>query len=277
VPEPTDPNADGGPAATTAADVAKGAGLTPDQLERWEDDYLPKMTKDVDPERLAIVTKRLRAAAHTDLSPRRERLRAMADAARLLVARLVATDAPDDVVEAATAQVQATAELLAGYPQAAVYGFSEVSTSGGQTDALFDNSPLIGIANPLAPPMSLVEEDGVVTGTVRFGLAYEGPPGCVHGGYVAATFDEVLGAAQSLSGAPGMTGTLSIRYESPTPLHTDLRFVGWVERVERRKIFTVGQSYAGDRLTATAEGIFISLNPGMFLDLIAERASQPTP
>ena len=277
MPEPTDPNDEADDAAQNAADVAKQAGLTPEQVKRWDDDYLPKLTKDVDPERLAMVTKRLRAAAHTDLSPRRERLRDLADATRLLVARLVATDAPDDVVEAATAQVRATAELLADYPQAAVYGFSEVATSGGQADALFDNSPLIGVANPLAPPMSIVEDDRVVTGTVRFGLAYEGPPGCVHGGYVAATFDELLGAAQSLSGAPGMTGTLSIRYESPTPLNTDLRFVGWVERVERRKIFTVGQSYAGDRLTATAEGIFISLNPGMYLDLIAERANQPTP
>ena len=36
----------------------------------------------------------------------------------------------------------------------------------------------------------------------------------------------VLGAAQTFSGAPGMTGTLTIRYRKPTPLHTDLRFEG---------------------------------------------------
>ena len=41
------------------------------------------------------------------------------------------------------------------------------------------------------------------------GPVYEGPPGHVHGGLVAAMFDELLGFAQ-LSG--GFTGTLTIRY-----------------------------------------------------------------
>ena len=34
--------------------------------------------------------------------------------------------------------------------------------------------------------------------TPRFGAAYEGPPGSVHGGIIAAAFDEVLGMTQSL-------------------------------------------------------------------------------
>ncbi|MFN8018340.1 MAG: PaaI family thioesterase [Acidimicrobiales bacterium] len=120
------------------------------------------------------------------------------------------------------------------------------------------------------------EEGGTIVAEVVFGQAYEGPPGCVHGGYVAASFDEVLGATQSLSGAPGMTGTLSIRYESPTPLQVPLRFEGRLVGTERRKIFTEGACYAGDRLT-TAQGIFISMEPGQFLDLLAGRErAKPT-
>ncbi len=114
----------------------------------------------------------------------------------------------------------------------------------------------------------------MIVAEANFGQAYEGPPGCVHGGYVAASFDEVLGAAQSLSGAPGMTGTLTVRYESPTPLKTDLRFEGRLVGVERRKIFTEGACYAGDRLTATAKGTFIAMLPGQFLDLLAEREAR---
>ena len=235
-------------------------------------DYLPKMAADADPARIELVTKRLQAAAATEsLSPRRATLKALADAARLLTDRLVATDAGDDVIAAATADVLAAAARFEGYHQGTLYGFSEVATAGGRVDPLYDHSPLICIANPIAPPMQIRHEDGVVIATVRFGFAYEGPPGCVHGGYVAAAFDELLGATQSLSGAPGMTGTLSIRYESPTPLHTDLRYEGRLVGVERRKIFTEGRCYAGDRLTAKAEGIFISMQPGMFMDLIAER------
>ena len=68
-----------------------------------------------------------------------------------------------------------------------------------------------------------------------------------------------------------MTGRLTVNYRSPTPLETELRFVGWLERVEGRKIFTSGELWAGDRLCAEAEGLFISIQPGKFADLKAER------
>lgn len=240
----------------------------------WTTEHLPKMTGEADPERLELVTRRLRAASAQDLSPRRAALKDLADASRSLIDRLVATDAPQEVVEAATAEVAAAADRFAGYHQGTLYGFSEAATAGRREDPLFDHSPLIGIANPLAPPMAFTEVDDVIVATVRFGQAYEGPPGSVHGGYVAAAFDEVLGATQSLSGAPGMTGTLTVRYESPTPLHTELRFEGRLVGVERRKIFTEAACYAGDTLTATAKGIFISIRPGAFLDLLADREAR---
>ena len=236
-------------------------------------EYLPTM-EGADPERLHVVAKRLRAAAATsddDLSPRRRALRQLGDTTRRLIDRLVATDAPDEVVLAASDQVAEAAARFEGYHQGSLYGFAEMANAGKREDPLYDHSPMIGIANPLAPPMTIREEDGVVIAEVVFGQAYEGPPGCVHGGYVAAAFDELLGATQSLSGAPGMTGTLTIRYESPTPLHVPLRIEGRLVGVERRKIFTEGICYAGDRVTARATGLFISMQPGMFLDLLDER------
>ena len=237
-------------------------------------EYLPKMTGEADPERIHVVTKRLQAAASDELSPRRSALKDLADAARTLVDRLVATDAPDEVIAAATAEVSAAAARFAGHHQGSLYGFSEMANAGDRPDPLYDHSPLIGIANPLAPPMTIQQVDDTIVAEVTFGQAYEGPPGCVHGGYVAAAFDELLGATQSLSGAPGMTGTLSVRYESPTPLHQPLRLVGRLVGVERRKIFTEGTCYAGDRATATATGLFISMQPGQFLDLLAEREAR---
>lgn len=238
-------------------------------------EYLPKMHGEADPERLAMVTKRLRAAAAGgELSPRRSSLKDLADAARDLVDRLVATDAPDDVILAATAEVRAAADRFEGYHQGSLYGLSEMANAGGGSDPLYDHSPFIGIANPLAPPMTIREEDGIIVAEVVFGQAYEGPPGCVHGGYVAAAFDELLGATQSLSGAPGMTGTLTVRYESPTPLKTLLRMEGRLAGVERRKIFTEGSIIVDGRVTATAKGTFIAMQPGQFLDLIAERQAR---
>ena len=265
----TEPAAPSGPTAAPDEPAAT-------DMARWTTDYLPRMDGEGDPERLALVTQRIRAASQSQepLSPRRRALKDLADATRDLIDHLVATDAPIEVVQAATTEVRAAADRFTGYHQGTLYGFSEAANAGHREDPLYDHSPLIGIANPLAPPLTFVEHEGVVVATATFGQAYEGPPGCVHGGYVAAAFDELLGATQSLSGAPGMTGTLTVRYESPTPLHTELRYEGRLVGVERRKIFVEGMCFAGERLTATAKGIFISMQPGSFLDLLSEREAR---
>src|SRR4051794_32059672 len=112
--------------------------------------HMPMMAGEADPERLDPLTKRPRAAARRELSPRRQELKALADAARDLVDRLVATDAPSEVIAAATAEVRSAADRFLGYQQGTLYGFSEQANAGKREDPLFDHSPLIGIANPLA-------------------------------------------------------------------------------------------------------------------------------
>jgi acyl-coenzyme A thioesterase PaaI-like protein len=91
----------------------------------------------------------------------------------------------------------------------------------------------------------------------------------VHGGFVAAAFDEMLGFAQSLTGNPGMTGTLTVRYRAPTPLKAELGLEAWVERVEGRKIFARGTIRAGALLTAEAEGLFVSIDASRFAEILA--------
>ena len=136
----------------------------------------------------------------------------------------------------------------------------------GNDVSFLDRSPIIGAINPLSAPMHIdthINSEGVnmVTGTVTFGPQYEGAPTCVHGGFIAAYFDEVLGVAQSTTGNPGMTVNLTIDYRSPTPINKPLVFTGWVERVERRKIFTVGKLHHGETLCAEAHAIFVSMSP----------------
>ncbi len=198
--------------------------------------------------------------------------RRLAAAMRLVIERLVSSDAPETELKRAADALESYAERLASHPRLDRYeGVAESATSG-DVGAFFDQSPMIGRANPLAPPIVLRAEGERVHGTVRFGSAYEGPPGCVHGGFVAAAFDEVLGFAQSITGQPGMTGTLTVRYRRPTPLHRELHFEAWVDRVEGRKIFAAGELRAGDVVTAQAEGIFVTVGRERFLELIEERA-----
>jgi acyl-coenzyme A thioesterase PaaI-like protein len=204
-------------------------------------------------------------------SPRRAALFRVADSIRAVLHRMVQSSAPIEVIEAVAADVEAAAERLSTYTNKSMYeGFAE-SANAGEPFGFFDHSPMLGQANPLAPPIHLWQEGDRILGTATFGAAYEGPPGCVHGGYVAAAFDEVLGSTQSLSGSPGMTGRLTVHYRKPTPLETELRFVGWIEDVTGRKILTKGELWADDLLCAEAEGLFISIDLSKFATMKAER------
>jgi acyl-coenzyme A thioesterase PaaI-like protein len=69
-----------------------------------------------------------------------------------------------------------------------------------------------------------------------------------------------------------MTGTLTIRYRRPHPLHTEIRFEAELLRVEGRKIFTAGRSYADGELRAEAEGLFISVDFSKIAELMARRS-----
>jgi len=213
-----------------------------------------------------------------DDEPRRAEMRRLADAVRDVIERFVATSAPIEVFAGVADELQRIADRFEGYPQGNLYiGFAEAAnagrTSGGPTDhSVFDHSPLMGRANPLAPPLVPEVHDDRIVCHVTFGSAYEGPPGCVHGGFVAAAFDELLGLTQSLSGAPGMTGRLTIHYRQPTPLHTPLRLEGVLANVDGRKILTVGRMTTPDgTLTAEAEGLFISIDFAKFAELKARR------
>jgi acyl-coenzyme A thioesterase PaaI-like protein len=203
----------------------------------------------------------------------RAALHRLASAIRSTIDLLVESDAPEEELLAAAEDAERLNQRLAAGPRGhTLWGFAEASTSGNPR-AFFDSSPIGGKGNPIAAPVDLRLVGNHVEGRVVFGIAYEGPPGHVHGGFVAAAFDEVLGMAQSSTGAPGMTGTLTVRYRRPTPLHTQLLFLGKVDRVEGRKIFTSATLHAGEILCAEAEGIFISMGIDHFRRL-AEKSQE---
>jgi acyl-coenzyme A thioesterase PaaI-like protein len=196
--------------------------------------------------------------------------RRLAAAMRRVIDRLVATDAPIDELRRAAEELERFATTLDGLPiKSWLEGFAESATAG-DPNALFDMSPLMGLSNPLSPPIDFNLEGDRVIGRVTFGRAYEGPPGHVHGGLVAASFDEVLGFVQCMTGQPGMTGTLTVRYRSPTPLHKELRFEAWVDRIEGRKTTALGTLTCGETLCAEGEGLFIALDRERFKSLLGQ-------
>ena len=87
--------------------------------------------------------------------------RRLADAMRLVIERLVSSDAPETELARAADALEKYAEALAAHPRLKyVHGYAETANAG-DTSAFFDRSPMIGLANPLAPPVSLARTLGL--------------------------------------------------------------------------------------------------------------------
>jgi len=190
--------------------------------------------------------------------------RRVAQAIRELTDVLVTSTPP-------TAQLHTIAESLEAQAKnfsqsERLYGmlaFTQNGNHGGYGEIGHELNAVAGLSNPLSPGLNMWLEGKKAFGTVNCGYAYEGPPGFVHGGYVAAILDQFLGMAQIAGKNPGMTGTLSIRYHRPTPLNTELKLEAEIDRVEGRKSFVTGEIYAHGLLTASCEGLFIRPSQGL--------------
>lgn len=202
--------------------------------------------------------------------------RRLAAAVRDLMDCMCATDASEPQLLDAARQIEACALNFSSEPRMTdPPGVAESALSGGM-ETFFDRSPLIGLSNPMAPPLELEPDPNQrdVRGRVTFGNAYEGAPGCVHGGFLAAAFDEALGMACIFSNTPGMTGELTIRYLQPTPTRTPLKIDARLDRIDGRKIYTSGEIRAGDIVTARSTGTFISIARDRFDELRAAQRSR---
>lgn len=195
----------------------------------------------------------------------------LADATRQLIAAvLTADDVREDQLDDAVAATERAVSELGG-------GDRSARGNGPRHQDYLPRSPLVGTISPVAPPLSYELEGPRVLARGRFGAACEGPPGYVHGGWIALAFDEVLGMANVGSGRSGMTGRLTVRYRRPTPLHTDVLLEAWTERVEGRRFTTVGTLRVGSDITAQAEGLFIAIGADRALEYFGERPATPEP
>jgi acyl-coenzyme A thioesterase PaaI-like protein len=115
---------------------------------------------------------------------------------------------------------------------------------------------VIGVRNPVAPPLVIERSESGVSSDFHLGAAYEGPPGHLHGGVAALVLDHVLGAAASGPQKPRLTGTITLRYLRITRLgnlHAEAR----IARTDGVKTFTAGHLADDDGITVEAEGVFI--------------------
>jgi hypothetical protein len=190
--------------------------------------------------------------------------RRVANAIKLLTESLVTSSPSIATMHAIAEQLENTAAEFRESPR--IFGRLDWAQSGmhgnfGQVS--HELNPMAGWSNPLAPPVNHWFEGDLALATCQCGWAYEGPPGSVHGGFVAAIFDQFLGIAQMLGGQPGMTGYLHVNYHARTPLNTELKLQATLVKTEGRKTIMRGEMYAQGVMTASAEGLFVQPRGGM--------------
>lgn len=184
--------------------------------------------------------------------------RELADLIRQLTAVLITTTSEAATLRAASTQLRTQLAALKQAPRLAGRKTFEQTAAGHSLS--HELSPLDGQCNPLAPPLVTWIDGDTGYGRVTLGWAYEGPPGAVHGGHVCALFDHFLGIAQIMTGQPGVTGALNVRFHQPTPLNTELELCGRIKQVRGRNNILTGELRANGQLTASCEGIFVHIN-----------------
>jgi acyl-coenzyme A thioesterase PaaI-like protein len=192
-------------------------------------------------------------------SPAYEALARLAAAVRSLTAVTVQLGDPAAANDAAEHVEQLVARLGLHLAEPPLPRYPTMTPPPTEPADLMPFDLVVGRLNPIAPPIAFSFDDGKSVGRVTFTRPYEGPPGCVHGGIIAAAFDQTLSIANILAGAAGPTAQLVLRYRKPTPLGVPLRFEGWQTRVAGRRIHTEGRLLAGDLVTVEAEGVFVLL------------------
>lgn len=208
-------------------------------------------------------------------SDRRDATRRVADQVRGLVGDLNRLAPDEEALEAARGLVAEARRTLGSSVRRRWYEVPleeiDVPTEARLRAEARDHSLYRGDANPLAPPLVVAteeDEDGnpMVVGTVLLDRDREGPPGRVHGGFVAGLFDDVLSSVPGLVDAgPVVTARLSVRYRKATPLDVDLRFEAVVARHSGRRIIARARCLApgddGPVVTAEAEALFVAVPP----------------
>jgi acyl-coenzyme A thioesterase PaaI-like protein len=93
-----------------------------------------------------------------------------------------------------------------------------------------------------------------------FGKKTVGPPGHVHGGAMAATLDEAMGAAAWMNNLQCVAATIKISFLAMLPIESETIVEAHIDRVEGRKIHLRSTlTDVSGKVVAEGTGLFIVL------------------
>src|SRR5271157_654704 len=115
--------------------------------------------------------------------------------------------------------------------------------------------------NPMGIPLRISASGAEATATVMTTALFEGPPGILHGGFVAAMLDALLSTLVQAQEIRAFTVKLDVRFLRAVNIGTELQLHGTITAVEGRKVHAAGSIRGGDDLIAEADARFITI-PG---------------
>jgi len=120
-----------------------------------------------------------------------------------------------------------------------------------------------GVENPVGMKLKFYETaPGEVTVEHIVPDEYQGYPGVVHGGVVAAILDEVAGRSQMVGNPPRFmfTAKLEIRYRQNVPTNEPIRIIGRAGKVKNRTATATAQLFGPDgKLLAEADALLVNV------------------
>jgi hypothetical protein len=196
------------------------------------------------------------------IGPHRQSRQSLAAALRSFVADVVDQDLDQGVALDLLARIEDLRERAVGPRRPRYY---EQGMGESAKVSFIDFSAISGLAHPFGIPMRIedaADPSGApcIRARVTIGLAHEGPPHGVHGGVMAAIFDELLGHAQQIHKTLALTASLTIRYKSITPIDEELEFFAQVTHGTGKRWNGRATCTAGEKVTAEAEALFIAFD-----------------
>ena len=198
---------------------------------------------------------------HDHVHGREVEMRRLTNAVRVVNELLVNHLANGEKTTALALEVSAVNNDLVPFMRPLDQRFAAMGPDRNPAD-IFPFDIMLGPYNPLGPAIEVDHDGEEAIGRVVFSKAYEGPPGCCHGGVIAASFDQVFNVANIMADAAGFTAELSIDYRRPTRLGVSTTFRARVDSTEGRKVSTVGTCEQDGEVTCEATGLFVSIDSG---------------
>ena len=189
----------------------------------------------------------------------------LASATRALNEKLVSTDIDPELAAALAEKIEdLTAELSQAQQVTGLVDMAKRGQRGTIDDVMGELVSVGGSSHPCSPELRWQEASNRITGTVKFSQAFEGPPGHVHGGWVAGVLDHLMGMTHVRTGHPGMTGGLSVRYLKPTPLNQRIGVSAQATELDDKRTEVKAEMRFGETTTAKAEAIFVRVDREKF-------------